>query len=187
LAAFPKKSIIDGRTLQTYKHKEYQVPNTALPVNDNTQILCYTDGSYSPVHATGGWAALVFIDNVKYSLSGIKANESHNRMEMTAVIEAVEFAVQKAGVHAKISVFTDSQYVVRIPARMDKLKANAFITSKGKQLPNADLILKLSQLYEQYNIAFVKVKAHQKRGETINYNREVDKMLRKLIRKLSDL
>ena len=84
-------------------------------------------------------------------------------------------------------IYTDSQYVYRIPERKDKLKLNEFITKKGNQNQNSDMVKILIGLIESHSIEFVKVKAHQKKNSNSiniheNYNSEVDKIARQLVR-----
>ena len=51
----------------------------------------YTDGSCHTQHCIGAWASIVFIGNEKIILSGKEINTTHNRMELLAVINAVEY------------------------------------------------------------------------------------------------
>jgi ribonuclease HI len=145
-------------------------------------INIFTDGSCHPQLNIGGWAAILLFENEKIILKGKEINTTHNRMELLAVIRAIEFAHEK---HKNISlvIHTDSQYVFRIPERMEKLKKNNFITKKGYLLHNNDLIEALINKIETYKIEFVKVKAHQRAElENINYNIEVDKLARQIVR-----
>jgi len=68
---------------------------------------------------------------------------------------------------------------------MGRLRSNHFTTSRGNAIQNTDLIKKLYELIESINIEFVKVKAHQKKSVKVNYNREVDKLSRKIVRDYS--
>ncbi|MFO7827446.1 MAG: ribonuclease H [Bacteroidales bacterium] len=152
-----------------------------------TQIIeIYTDGSCNSKYKIGGWAAIIFIGNEKVLLHGVQENTTHNRMELIAVIEAVNYVLKMQSKIGLIRIFTDSQYVAGIPLRAKKLISKNFITKKGKDIQNVDLIKTLTSLIQQSNIEFVKVMAHQKLSDTINYNREVDKLARKLVRKEVD-
>ncbi len=144
-------------------------------------ISVYTDGSCHTQLKAGGWAAILFWGKKKIILKGEAQQTTHNRMELLAVINAIDFVVEKDS-SAIISIFSDSQYVVQIPVRKDKLKSNLFITKKGNELQNSDLVQKLIFQIENYNITFTKVKAHLKTGETPNYNREVDIIVREIVR-----
>ena len=145
-------------------------------------IRIYTDGSCDTTLKTGGWAAIIFSDDKKIILKGIEFNTSHNRMELTAVIESLKFVEKQINSEILVNVYSDSQYVIRIPERIEKLKSNYFLTVRGKPVRNTDLIEKLIHLNETNNIEFIKVKAHQKKNELENYNREADRISRKIVR-----
>lgn len=145
-------------------------------------IDIYTDGSCNPQYKIGGWAAIIFINDKKIVLQDIATETTHNRMELKAVINAIEYVLKEIQEFKLIRIYTDSQYVERIPFRTEKLLSKDFITKGGNSLQNSDLIKKLIHLIDCANIEFIKVKAHQKASETPNYNREVDKLSRKLVR-----
>lgn len=131
---------------------------------------------------TGAWAAILFIGNEKITLSGIETNTTHNRMELMAVLNALDYLV-KTGNKKPIHIYTDSQYVALITERKDKLISAGFITKKGTDVRNADLVNRLIQYIENDSITFIKVKAHQKSNGDENINREVDILVRQILRK----
>jgi ribonuclease HI len=145
-------------------------------------IEIYTDGSSNPQYKVGAWASIIFIDQEKIILQGTEINTTHNRMELIAVINAIEYVKSNYPEALLLKIFTDSQYVERIPLRTKKIVSQNFKTSSGKSIQNPDLIQKLIFQLEYSNIEFIKVKAHQKSSATPNYNREVDKLSRKLVR-----
>ena len=54
-------------------------------------VEIYTDGSCHTQFLIGAWAAIIFISGEKIILSGIENYTTHNRMELMAVIKALEF------------------------------------------------------------------------------------------------
>jgi ribonuclease HI len=145
-------------------------------------INIFTDGSCHTQLNIGGWAAILLYEDEKIILKGKETDTTHNRMELLAVIKAIDFASEKHG-NASIVIHTDSQYVFRIPERMEKLRKNNFITKKGNKLHNDDLIEILIKQIEDHKIEFAKVKAHQKQEDGItNYNTEVDIIARQMVR-----
>ncbi len=147
----------------------------------NTAIAIYTDGSCHTQHRIGGWAALLFIGEDKIVLSGSEVDTTHNRMELTAVIKAIEYAREHyPGV--TIQIISDSQYVIGLKGRKEKLSGAGFITKKGNEIQNADLVQQLLLLDEQVAITFTKIKAHQRQGAALNHNIEADKLSRKIVR-----
>ena len=157
----------------------------------NTHVIkIFTDGSCNPKYNIGTWAAILLYDNEKIKLTGESIDTTHQRMELLAVIKSIEYIDEKFD-KATLVIYTDSQYVVRIADRKDKLLKNKFITKKGDLLHNSYLIEALIRQIETHTIEFIKVKAHQKpvpdektglEINAINYNIEVDKLARNRLR-----
>lgn len=147
---------------------------------ENPVIEIYTDGSCHTQLLIGAWAALLFINNQKVILKGDETGTTHNRMELLGVIKAIEHVNNEGLGNSKLLVYSDSQYVVNLLTRKEKLKARNFITNKGTGIQNADLVKILINYIESHNLEFVKVKAHQKDGD--KWNREVDLVVRKMVR-----
>jgi ribonuclease HI len=145
-------------------------------------IEIYTDGSCNPVKNIGAWVAILFVEEEKIILKAIAEATTHNRMELTAVNEALEYLIQQNTTKEKILIYTDSQYVAQLPGRKEKLVANNYTSGKGKPIQNTGLVQKFYQLLEQLQVEFVKVKAHQKKTAQQNFNREADIMARKMLR-----
>jgi ribonuclease HI len=142
----------------------------------------YTDGSCHTQLRKGAWVAILFIGAEKIVLSGCEEDTTHNRMELMAVIRGVEYIKNHYAAINTLHIYSDSQYVVRLPAREDKLTTIGFANKKGDALPNTDLLKRLLELSLFFAIEWVKVKAHQKKGDEINYNSEADWLSRKLVR-----
>lgn len=151
-------------------------------VVENNIIKIFTDGSCHTQIKTGAWAAIILRENKKEVLKGCYKNTTHNQMELLSVIKALEYVENKKIKYDKIEVFSDSQYVVDIIRRKDKLESSSFLTKAGKQIQNVELLKALINYINQLNIEFYKVIAHQKANENINYNREVDILVRKTLR-----
>ena len=149
---------------------------------NNTIIEIYTDGSCHTKTKIGAWAAIIFFENQKKTISGVSKDTTNNQMELTAVIKSIEYLIEHKLTDQNIKFYTDSQYVVKLPQRAHKLELTNYITKKGNELPNTDLIKRLVSLLKLFKVDFVKVKAHQKSGNLPNYNREVDKLCRKIVR-----
>lgn len=144
-------------------------------------IIIYVDGSCNSKLLFGAWAAILQVEGNKIFLTGIETNTTHNRMEMTAVIKVLEYVKEKY-LNGNCQIFTDSQLVFNLTSRKEKLLENHFITSKGKELPNKDLMEKLIRYTEILPVVFIKVRAHQKSTSKENLNREVDMICRKTMR-----
>lgn len=154
------------------------IQNLSLDMKTDS-IIVYTDGSCNPKHGIGGWVAIVFVGDEKTTLSGVVIKTTHQRMELLAVIKSFEYLASLQ--IQSVELYTDSQYVVGISERLVKLKKAEFVTSKNKSISNVDLVRTFVGFIETLNIQFVKVKAHQNTGE-LNFNREADKLARKIVR-----
>ena len=151
-------------------------------MNELINAEIYTDGSCHTQHCIGAWASILFIGNDKITLSGTEINTTHNRMEILAVINAVEYVQNNHSLIKEIRLVSDSQYVIGLIDRQSKFIKNNFKTKAGSDIRNVDLVKVLLALANSISIQFVKIKAHQKETEIANHNIEVDKICRKLVR-----
>jgi ribonuclease HI len=166
--------------LKTPSNTKHIILRMAI-ININAAEI-YTDGSCHTQLKTGAWAAIILTSTGKQTLSGLEYNTTHNRMEITAVIKAIEYIYDNHKQVTYLKIISDSQYVTGLPSRAEKLQQHAFITSKGNELQNADIIKELLRLTTLFTIDFIKVKAHQRSTEEVNYNREADILCRQLVR-----
>lgn len=148
--------------------------NTSIPIE------IYTDGSSHTQKLIGAWAAIIYYNESKIIIKQVVVNTNHNRMEMQAVIQAIKFVDTNYSTNIPIIINSDSQYVVNLVDRKEKLKKNEFITKKGNPVKNLDLVTTLIDQIETHEITFNKIKAHVKDGDI--KNREVDLLVRKLMR-----
>ena len=147
-----------------------------------TDITIYTDGSYDPIRRVGGWAAVILIQDEKIILKGRAITASHQRMELEAVIQALRYLEKDPIPESSMKVYSDSQYVIGIQERKEKIKRSGFLTGKKVKMRNDDLVALLIRYLDKWGVTLVKVKAHQKSGEGQDFNREVDKLSRKIVR-----
>jgi ribonuclease HI len=148
-------------------------------------IEVYTDGSCNPKRGIGGWAAIILYDGKKITLTGFESDTTHNRMELIAAIRSIVYINEKIEVFSKIKIYSDSQYLVNLSDRMNKLTENEFKTKKGDPIQNEDLVRIIKELTGKTYIEFVKVKAHRKKSTDENLNREVDKLARGMVRDIA--
>ena len=103
-------------------------------------------------------------------------------MELLAVINAVEYIQTHYLSVKEINLVSDSKYVIGLINRQSKFIKSNFKTKAGNDIRNIDLVKSLLNLTNSISINFIKIKAHQKETKVINYNNEVDKICRKLVR-----
>ena len=119
-------------------------------------VTIYTDGACSGNPGPGGWAAVLRYGTAEKEFSGGEKDTTNNRMELTAVIRALEALKEPCAV----TVYTDSQYISRAITEgwLKKWKAAGF-TKKGG-LKNAELWRALDGLLQRHEVRFQWVKGH---------------------------
>ena len=138
----------------------------------NKEII-YTDGACSGNPGKGGWAAVIINETNEKIISGSENLTTNNRMELTAVIKALELTVTN-----NITVFTDSKYVKNgIEDWINNWKKNGWKTASKGPVKNKDLWEVLDQLKENKNIKWEWVKGHS----NDKYNNLVDEKAREAI------
>ena len=136
------------------------------------RIEIFTDGACSGNPGIGGWGALLRYKDIEKELSGGEENTTNNRMELTAVIEALK-ALKTT---CNITIYTDSKYVMSgITEWLENWKKNGWKTSNKKsEVKNIDLWMQLDKLIKQHEIRWVWVKGHNGHLE----NERVDTLAR---------
>ena len=120
-------------------------------------VEIYTDGACRGNPGPGGWAALLILGAHEKTLSGAEAHTTNNRMELRAVIAALE--ALKRPVRAR--VYTDSQYVRRgITEWLRAWKAKGWRTADRKPVKNQDLWQSLEALAGRHQIEWHWVPGH---------------------------
>ncbi|MDR2787861.1 MAG: ribonuclease HI [Candidatus Accumulibacter sp.] len=120
-------------------------------------ITVFTDGACRENPGPGGWGVLLRTGTVEKELWGGEENTTNNRMELTAVIRALEALKRPAAVQ----IHTDSQYVQKgISQWIHNWKKNGWQTSDKKAVKNIDLWQRLDALCERRDIAWIWVKGH---------------------------
>ena len=121
------------------------------------KIKIYTDGACSGNPGKGGWGALIQENDNEKKLSGSELNTTNNRMELTAVIRALEHYDEAK----EIEVFTDSKYVMQgITEWIKNWKNNHWKTSQKKDVKNKDLWVLLDTVSAKHDIKWSWVKGH---------------------------
>ena len=137
----------------------------------SNKLEIYTDGACLGNPGPGGWAALIIDNNQERILSGNNEMTTNNRMELLAVIKALE----SINHHLEITIYTDSKYVINgITSWIKKWKTNDWKNSSKTPVKNIDLWKILDVNSQKQNIKWVWVKGHS--GN--NYNDKVDKIAR---------
>ena len=116
----------------------------------------YTDGACSSNPGPGGYSAIVLLEDKIETISGYESETTNNRMELRGVIEGIKYflnMVYQGNKYDKLEIFSDSAYVVNavIQNWIKNWKSNNFKTTKGDDIKNVDLWLKLDEQLEELN------------------------------------
>lgn len=128
------------------------MPNAAENIVD-----IYTDGACKGNPGIGGWGVLMRYGRHEKMLCGAEAHTTNNRMELTAVIEALK-AIKRP---CPLRITTDSNYVkTGITAWIHQWKKNGWKTAQKKPVQNTDLWQELDRLSALFNIEWQWIKGH---------------------------
>lgn len=126
-------------------------------------VSIYTDGSSRGNPGPGGYGVVLIWGNIKKELSKGYRRTTNNRMELMAVIAALE-ALKKPGLD--LTIYSDSSYVVK--AVMEGWLKKWLRTGFKGGIKNKDLWLKYHELSQNHKIHFNWVKGH---AENVMNNR----------------
>lgn len=125
--------------------------------NKNEYIEIYADGACKGNPGPGGWGAWLAFDGHEKELCGGELLTTNNRMELTAVIRALE-ALKRP---SKVKIYTDSVYVQKgITEWIHGWKTRGWRTSDKKPVKNEELWRELDSLSQQHKIEWIWVKGH---------------------------
>ena len=122
------------------------------------EIKIYTDGACSGNPGPGGWGAVLEYGEHKKELSGGEKETTNNKMELTAVIKALEALKEPC----KVTLTTDSKYVCDSVTKgwVYSWQKNNWRKADKKPALNVDLWEQLLPLLETHQVEFVWVKGH---------------------------
>lgn len=120
-------------------------------------VTIYTDGACSGNPGPGGWGALLIYNGVEKELSGGEAESTNNRMEMMAVISALEALTKPCDV----TLYTDSKYVMDGATKyMPNWLKKGWKTATNKPVKNQELWERLNAALKPHTVNWNWVKGH---------------------------
>lgn len=141
-------------------------------MSDNLKI--YTDGACSGNPGPGGWGAILLYKEHKKEISGGNKSTTNNKMEMSAVIEALKILKKPS----ELTIYTDSKYVMDgITKWIFNWKKNGWKSANKKPIKNIELWQELDRQVKKHKIEWIWVKGHN--GN--HYNELVDELARQAI------
>jgi ribonuclease HI len=133
------------------------------------KVEIFTDGACKGNPGPGGWGALLRMGKHEKELSGSAPDTTNNRMEMTAVIEALNALIEPCA----ITLHTDSRYVVDGMTKwVDGWQKKGWINASKQPVRNADLWHELIAATARHKVQWEWVRGHNGHPE----NERVDKL-----------
>ena len=123
------------------------------------KLTIYSDGSFHQKLKTGGWASIIIHDEMVEEFYGkVEKTNSSNRMEMLAIINALE----KVQSSSEITIFTDYQTIaIGFSQKLvDKWKSNDWKSKHGKDILNKDLWKRIADLSTNHKIDWRWIPSH---------------------------
>lgn len=139
-------------------------------MDNKKNVIIYTDGACSGNPGPGGYAAILIYNGIEREISGGEANTTNNKMEILAVLSALEMLKEPCNV----TIYSDSAYVVNAVEKgwLSSWKKSNWIKSDKKKVKNIELWEKMLEFLDIHDIKFVKVKGHSDN----EYNNRCDKL-----------
>lgn len=122
-----------------------------------SEVVIYTDGACKGNPGPGGWGAWLKSGEHEKELWGGEPRTTNNRMELTAVIEALASLKRRC----KVTLYTDSEYVKNgITSWIHAWKARGWLTADRKPVKNVELWQRLEALSKEHDVTWRWVRGH---------------------------
>lgn len=127
------------------------------------KVSIFTDGACSGNPGPGGWGAILRYGEAERELSGGERETTNNRMELTAVIQALSALKEPCDV----TLYSDSKYVTDAVEKgwARGWRARGWVKADKKPALNVDLWQQLLTLLERHEVRFVWIKGHNEHPE----------------------
>lgn len=119
-----------------------------------TEITIYTDGAARGNPGPGGYGIILISGKYRKELSKGYRLTTNNRMELLAVIIALE-ALKKE--NSKVTIYTDSKYVADA---VEKRWVYEWVKKRFKGKKNPDLWMRFLEVFKKHDVKFIWVKGH---------------------------
>lgn len=140
------------------------------------KVTAYTDGACSHNPGPGGWAAVLIYKGREKAFSGFEPETTNNRMELTAVLEALRALKEPC----EVDIYTDSAYIHNAFKKgwIERWQRNGWKTAAKQLVENQDLWMGILEASAVHRVRYNKVKGHS----DDKYNNMCDMLARKAIK-----
>lgn len=140
------------------------------------KVTAYTDGACSHNPGPGGWAAVLIYKGREKAFSGFEPETTNNRMELTAVLEALRALKEPC----EVDIYTDSAYIHNAFEKgwIERWQRNGWKTAAKQPVENQDLLMGILEASAVHRVRYNKVKGHS----DDKYNNMCDMLARKAIK-----
>lgn len=134
------------------------------------KVIIYTDGACSGNPGPGGWGAILLYKDTEKEISGGEKMTTNNRMELTAVISALELLKESC----EVELYSDSKYVIDALSLgwAESWRKKGWKRADKKPALNPDLWERLLELVSLHEMTYHWVKGHAEN----EYNNRCDKL-----------
>ena len=152
------------------------------------ELSLFTDGSVSSLsHGYGAYLAVselgMSLDLLRTRVKVVRFEQtSSSKLELQTLIWALSDIQPSAG---KVTVYTDSQNIIGLPGRRDRLEKNDYHSKKNLRLNNYQLYQEFYRTTDLLDCMFVKVRGHQpskKKDDIDRFFTLVDRAARQAMR-----
>ena len=174
LIRYPRRYLLAGEraadTILSFERRLFEKMRKIWRRKKMKTVTIYTDGACSGNPGPGGWGAILMYGAHKRELSGGEPDTTNNRMELTAVIQALSLLKEPC----VVDLWSDSKYVID---GLEKgwargWKARGWVKSDKKPALNPDLWERLLELCEIHTLRYHWVKGHAEN----EYNNRCDQL-----------
>ena len=152
------------------------------------KLEIYTDGSLKKVGQDmtfGGWSFIALRGGeFIYQASGSEYGTTNQRMELTGIRNALEFARANRQLNENVTIYSDSAYAINcyLQEWYVTWQRNGWVNSKHEDVANQDLWIDIVPYFDDFWYHFSKVKGH---GDSY-WNNECDRLAQAEAQKLKD-
>ncbi|MFC3098574.1 ribonuclease HI [Alteraurantiacibacter palmitatis] len=133
------------------------------------RVDIFTDGACKGNPGPGGWGVLLRMGRHEKEMAGGEAQTTNNRMEMTAVIRALNALIEPC----EVTIHTDSRYVIDGMTKwIDGWKKRGWVNASKQPVKNADLWHDLIEATQRHRVSWEWVRGHSGHPE----NERVDRL-----------